>query len=110
MDIRKHMRFPVQFQTLFSGANQAVGEGNTLNISTGGCKIESDSRVEPGTELELHVHLPDQEPTLEVKRAAVWWSREREFGVKFLSMRTEEELRLRLFLEPLQKGPRSDSN
>jgi hypothetical protein len=82
----------------------------TLNISTGGCKIESDSGVEPGTELELHVHLPDQEPTREVKRAAVQWARGREFGVEFRSVRTEEELRLRLFLEPLKKGPRSDRN
>jgi PilZ domain len=109
MDIRKHMRFPVQFQTVLSVANHTVGEGITLNISTGGCKIESGSRVEPGTELELHVHLPDQEPTLEIKRATVLWSREREFGVKFLSMRTEEELRLRFFLEPLQLNLPSDS-
>lgn len=109
MDIRKDMRFPVQFQALFSVANHAVGEGMTLNISTGGCKIESESRVEPGTELELHIHLPNQTSTLEIKRAAVSWSRDREFGVKFLSMRTEEELRLRLFLEPLQLDHPSDS-
>ncbi|MBM4128460.1 MAG: PilZ domain-containing protein, partial [Nitrospira sp.] len=40
-------RFTTQFRSTFSGQRQE-GQGRTLDISAGGCKIESELKVERG--------------------------------------------------------------
>jgi len=48
MDIRKHTRFTVHFQSSFSSGQRLEGEGTVLNLSVGGCKVQSDTRVSSG--------------------------------------------------------------
>lgn len=104
MDIRKHLRFPVQFQGSFSSGQHLEGEGTVLNLSIGGCKVQSDTRVPLGTGLRLRIMMPDEEQPLEIKRAAVRWTGGQEFGVEFTFIETEHELRLRHFVQTIDKS------
>ena len=47
-DRRATPRPPVQFRTAFSASAKLEGVGNMLDLSTGGCRIESPVTVEPG--------------------------------------------------------------
>ena len=47
MEQRQQPRFTSQFRSTFSG-EQREGQGRTLDLSTGGCKIEADLQVVVG--------------------------------------------------------------
>ena len=103
MDIRKHARFTVHFQSSFSSGQRLEGEGTVLNLSVGGCKVKSDTRVPLGTDVRLHIMMQEEQP-LEIKRAAVRWVRGQEFGLEFTFVEADEELRLRLFVQTFERS------
>lgn len=103
MDIRKHARFTVHFQGSFSSGQRLEGEGTVLNLSIGGCKVQSDTRVPLGTDVRLRIMMQEEQP-LEIKRAAVRWTSGQEFGLEFTFVEAEEELRLRLFVQTFDKS------
>jgi hypothetical protein len=52
--LRGQMRLRVQFRGLFSaGVSMVGGEGFLQDLSHYGCRMESDTSLPPGTELEL---------------------------------------------------------
>lgn len=104
MDIRKHTRFTVHFQGSFSSGQQLEGDGTVLNLSIGGCKVQSDTRVPLGTDVRVRIMMPDEDQPLEVKRAAVRWTGGQEFGLEFTFVETEDELRLRHFVQTFDKS------
>ena len=104
MDIRKHTRFTVHFQSSFSSGQRLEGEGTVLNLSVGGCKVQSDTRVSLGTDVRLRIMMPDEEQPLEIKRAAVRWTSGQEFGLEFTFVEAEGELRLRHFVQAFDRS------
>lgn len=104
MDIRKHTRFTVQFQSSFSSGQRLEGEGTVLNLSLGGCKVKSDTRVPLGAGVRVRIMMSDEEQPLEIKQAAVRWVRGQEFGLEFTFIEAKEELRLRLFVQTFDKS------
>ena len=50
-------RLRVQFQTLFLDSTQMKGIGRMLEVSMGGCRMESLVTVEPGMSLELQSYM-----------------------------------------------------
>ena len=66
--------------------------------------MDSDQPVQRGHYFALRVVLPDQAVPLKVDLAAVRWSSEREFGLEFLRMQPEEQVRLRRFVSTLETG------
>ncbi|MGH7206265.1 MAG: PilZ domain-containing protein [Nitrospiraceae bacterium] len=106
MDLRKVPRLRVHFRSFFAGG-LIDGEGTVMDLSTKGCKIGSDTRVQPVTELEVWFFLPDQDQPIRVQLAEVRWTREREFGLEFLSMRLEERERLDRVLRDQGIGSRA---
>ena len=105
MDLRYAHRYPIQCPiTLRSPGGFLVGEGTVRNVSTGGWKVDSDQPVQRGHYFALRVVLPDQAVPLKVDLAAVRWSSEREFGLEFLRMQPEEQVRLRRFVSTLETG------
>jgi len=86
---RVHAQFPVVF------AGEAyVGEGTVLNVSVPGCAVHSRKRVQPGSYLEMRMLVPDTTPSLRVGLAKVRWCEGRRFGVEFIKMPGEDQVRL----------------
>ncbi|HET8580723.1 MAG TPA: PilZ domain-containing protein [Nitrospiraceae bacterium] len=94
-DHRQHPRLLVRYLSTFSTGQRTAGEGVVLDLSLGGCRVESSTYVQLGTELGLCISLPNQVTPLAVDRAMVRWGRGHQFGLCFMSLRPEEQARLR---------------
>lgn len=103
MELRKYPRVRVQFRSTFSG-HQIDGEGKAIDISQGGCKIESDLRAPAGTTLELRLYVPGLDWPIRVEQAAVKWARGRQFGLEFVRLLPKEEETLRRLIKDLGQG------
>ena len=57
-DRRATPRFRVQFRTTFSASLKLERTGILLDLSAGGCRIESPLTPEPGFSLELRIYVP----------------------------------------------------
>jgi len=100
MELRGLLRYRVRFHSSFSSAEIVAREGVGLDLSVRGCRISSPTRVTRGTELQLHLVLPenDQYSPVDVERAVVQWTEGNEFGVEFLQLTPEAPERIRRFL------------
>ncbi len=104
--LRGETRLRVQFRGLFStGVSMVGGEGFLQDLSHNGCRMESDTSLQPGTELELcFFHGPREAVPIKVDLSTVRWARGQEFGVKFLRVQSHEETRLRHVIAELSGG------
>jgi len=93
-DRRATPRLRVQFRTTFSGSTILEGTGVMLDLSAGGCRIESPVTVEPGFSLELRIHAPDLDWPLMIEAASVQWVSGQIFGLAFFQIRDTEHQRL----------------
>lgn len=94
---RKTPRFQVQVRIFFS-AGDTEGEGVVLDLSKGGCRVQCETGVAVGTEIEAHIFFPDYEWPLKVSRAGVRWINGDVFGVEFLELLPAQQARLRTLL------------
>lgn len=65
-----------------------------LDLSTGGCCIESPVTVEAGASLELRIYAPDIEWPLMIDAASVQWVSGQTFGLIFFRISPAEQQRL----------------
>lgn len=103
MELRRHQRFPVHFHTVFSGPQLGESVGTIVNLSEGGCRIQSDSQVYTGIQLALGLHLPGEDSPISIEKAAVRWSRGREMGVGFVTVVPPQQERLNHLITRLKK-------
>lgn len=104
MKLRYCSRVETRLPVIFAG-EEYVGEGTVLNVSVPGCAISSKQDVAPGTYLEMKVLFPDLSPPLSVGLAKVRWRRNHCFGVEFIRMPGEDQVRLgRLVKKPSPHG------
>lgn len=109
MEQRQNPRFPVRFRSSFTSLNIVGGDGDIIDLSLRGCRVESQTEVRPGTSLELRIQTSEEEPPLKIQEAVVRWSRVEQFGLEFVTMAPEEWARLQhtvtqLELHPYQKA------
>ena len=102
-DRRDQPRFNTQFRSSLSGQYQE-GQGRTLDISSGGCKIESDLKVEQGTTFECRLHIPGLDWPLRVDEATVRWTDGKTFGIAFTKIHPQELEKLKTVLADLGEG------
>src|SRR5262245_27644415 len=76
-------RIRVQFRTTFTDTLSVEGMGIMLDLSSGGCCIESPAPVAPVFSLELRIHVPDLEWPLMIDCANVLWVSGQTFGLAF---------------------------
>lgn len=110
--LRGQTRLRVQFHSLFStGGSMVGGEGFLQDLSHYGCRMESDTPLHPGAELELCFFFGSGEAVpIRVELATVRWAKGKEFGVKFLRLQSHEEARLRhVIAELLGEDPGRDA-
>jgi len=93
--VRRAVQLPVSF------IGDVRGAGTVRNLSTGGCKIESDIQTKDTHLLVLRLSLPQETSPVVIDVAAVRWSVSHLFGVQFLSVKTSEQQRLDRYLAML---------
>jgi c-di-GMP-binding flagellar brake protein YcgR len=89
MERRQHRRVPAQVKALLR-ANSREVEGETLDLSLGGAKMESDLVVQPGKQIIVKLMIPGVEAPVSIEQAQVQWIHDQTFGVKFLEIRQSE--------------------
>ena len=99
---RVQPRFTAQFRSTFSG-NKQEGQGRTVDISAGGCKIESEMKVEQGAKFECRLHIPGLDWPLRVDEAVVRWVGTNSFGLAFSRMAPDELVKLTSVLTDLER-------
>lgn len=97
MAIRKDVRYQVQCPVAYVIDGKA-GQGNTFNLSRGGCAIESDVMAVSGDPISLEITVPGQPTPLSVELGKVRWAARREFGVEFMIVGGDSKQRLDDFL------------
>lgn len=101
-DRRVQPRFTTQFRGTFSGEKQE-GQGRTLDVSAGGCKIESDMKVEQGAKFECRLHIPGLDWPLRIDEATVRWVDGNSFGIAFSRITPDELAKLKTVLSALEQ-------
>ena len=87
-------RLRVQFRTAFAVSSSLQGTGVLLDLSLGGCRVESPVIVEPGVSLELHIYAPDFGWPVMIEAATVQWATGQRFGMAFFRVTDDEQQRL----------------
>jgi hypothetical protein len=101
-DRRVTPRLPVRFRTTFSDFRRLGGVGAMLDLSLGGCRIESPVIVELGVSLELRIYAPDIEWPLIVNAASVQWVSGQTFGLAFFWITDAKKQRLGRIIDDLR--------
>ena len=89
MERRRHTRVPLQIQGFLLGNSHEI-EGQTLDISLGGARFESDLPVFPGKTIMVRLVIPGAESPVSIPEARVRWVEEETFGVEFQHIRPDE--------------------
>ena len=100
---RLHPRFTAQFRSTFSGG-QREGQGKTLDLSDGGCRIETDQPVVVGASFECRIYAHGLSWPLRIEVAQVRWVKGKTFGLQFVTMRPDERLKLKQVIATLKAG------
>jgi len=86
-------------------------DGTLLDLSRQGARLRINRLFEPGQKLALMLNLPWDEPPVEVRLAAVKWTKDNNVGVEFLKVGDDDRVSLDVFLasRPNYKRARSES-
>lgn len=103
MDLRRQQRFPVHFQSVFSGQPRSESVGTIINLSKSGCRAKTDSKVYSGMQVSLTFDVPGEPSPICIERAAVRWSRGGELGVGFITVAVPHQERLDQLLARLKQ-------
>ena len=99
---RQQPRFTAQFRSIISGG-QREGQGRTLDLSAGGCKIETDFPVVVGASFECRIYVPGLDWPLRIDEAQVRWVKANTFGIQFTKIQPDEEAKLKRVIASLNE-------
>lgn len=99
---RLQPRFTAQFRSTFSGG-QREGKGKTLDLSDGGCRIETDQPVVVGAAFECRIYAHGLSWPLRIDEAQVRWVRGNTFGLQFIAIQPDERVKLRQIIAGLKE-------
>lgn len=103
MDLRRYQRFPVMFQSALSGASRKEWAGAIVDLSKGGCRIETNAQVYAGMQISLRLDIAGEESPILIARAGVRWNRPNLVGVGFISVEPPHRERLDQLIERLKR-------
>ncbi|MFO0730762.1 MAG: PilZ domain-containing protein [Nitrospiraceae bacterium] len=72
--------------------------GAVINLSSKGCKVESEASVKVGDAMSLIILLPGQPAPASIDLALVRWAKGDCFGLEFISITPADAKRLQEFL------------
>jgi PilZ domain-containing protein len=99
---RQQPRFTSQFRSTISGGH-GEGQGRTLDLSTGGCMIETDFPVVEGASFECRIYVPGLDWPLRIDEAQVRWVKANTFGIQFKKIQPDEEAKLKRVIARLNE-------
>jgi len=99
--IRKSRRVDLKCLLGFS-SGEMEGNAHVTNISTGGCRAESDINLADGLEFQVLLQLPGQSPSVRIERAVVRWVTDNAFGLSFILFLPSERTRLQTYLDNIK--------
>jgi len=99
--IRKSRRVDLTCLLGFS-SGEIEGDAHVTNISTGGCRAESEINLAEGLEFQFILQLPGQSPSVRIDRAIVRWVKENTFGLSFILFLPSERARLQTYLDGIK--------
>ena len=73
-------------------------DGTLLDLSRQGARLRINRLFETGQKLALMLHLPWEEPAIEVRLAAVKWMKGNMVGFEFLKIEQDDRVSLDVFL------------
>lgn len=89
MERRRHRRVPAQLRSLLR-ANSHDVEGETVDLSIGGARVDSELVVQPGKLMAVTLIVPGLAEPIVIEQAQVQWIHDQTFGVKFLEIRQQQ--------------------
>jgi hypothetical protein len=98
MERRQHRRVSRQVKILLR-ANSHEVEGETVDLSLGGARIESSLDVQPGKPIVVKLLIPGDDVPIVIEQAQVQWSMDRTFGVRFLDVPQQELDELEMLID-----------
>jgi len=102
-DRREYERIEMKFPVSFFGQD-IKGEGIVINVSMGGCTLQTPAEVETGALLNVSLQISKDVPPVIVDAGAVRNVRNGIIGVEFLLWQQSERERLQLFVRGLLIG------
>ena len=100
MKPRKHPRYAVQCPVHFTGDHE--GEGLTMNLSVGGCLLETALPLDVNAHLTLALQLPRHSDAIKINVAVVRWASPPHFGLDFVLVSDKSQGPLRDYLRTYQ--------
>jgi hypothetical protein len=95
-------RFRVQFSTTVSDHTKHDRLGLMLDLSLGGCRLESQWTMTPGITLALRVQVPGLDWPLVIDGARMQWVRGQLVGLAFVRIRKTGQQRLERMIADLR--------
>lgn len=89
MERRQHRRVSAQVKSLVRVNSHEV-EGETLDLSVGGARIESTLPVQPGRQIAVKLIVPGDDIPILIHQARVQWTVDQTFGVRFVNLQPQE--------------------
>ncbi len=99
---RAYPRYAVRCASAFTG-DEVRGVGKVLNISRGGCALESEVTVPRGSMVSIQIFLPQENSATIIERARVQWTTGFEFGLEFIRVPPKSQQSLQRFITRMQK-------
>ncbi|MCC6140606.1 MAG: PilZ domain-containing protein [Nitrospira sp.] len=109
MASRRLQRIQVQLPVQFTHEDGVTGQGTLLNLSMGGCAIQSDTQVFDAMLVTMRFTPLEGKPPVTIEMGQVCWATLHEFGVKFLMVLPKERARLDRFLMTAMSSSRPSS-
>lgn len=100
VDQRKHRRYSVNFQGVFTSDTAPIEESVVLDLSVGGCRVGSPILMPTDTAIHLQIR-PRQAASIYIPCAIVRWIKGSTFGVQFQEMAEHESRALTRLLRLL---------
>jgi hypothetical protein len=91
-------RVQVQCPVQFTHEDGVTGQGIILNLSMGGCAIQSNTPVFDNMLVTMQFTPSEGKPSVTIEMGRVRWATLHEFGVEFLMVLPGERSRLDRFL------------
>jgi hypothetical protein len=94
------LRFPASYDSTSAG-EQIKGDATVVGLSIRGCAITADQLLRTGSFLRLQLQVAQNELPIAIDLAVVRSTVNHRAGLEFLSIREEEDRRLRRLMETL---------
>ena len=78
-------------------------DGILLDVSHNGARLRINRLFRPGQKFTLMLNLPSDDPPVEVRLAAVKWTKDHNVGVEFLKVAEDDRVSLDVFLSSRSK-------